>query len=69
MAAYFRGRESNVRPHFKTHKCVNLAHMPLAAGAHGITCAKVEEAEVLVGGGMKAASTDQALPQPASLRG
>ena len=52
MQAYFSGRKSNLRPHFKTHKCVNLAHKQLAAGALGLTCAKVEEAEVLVNGGI-----------------
>lgn len=52
MASYFAGRKSNVRPHFKTHKCPNIAQMQLQAGADGITCAKVEEAEALVNGGV-----------------
>lgn len=52
MASYFAGRKSNIRPHFKTHKCPNIAHKQLQAGAAGITCAKVEEAEALVNGGV-----------------
>ncbi|MCL5256468.1 MAG: alanine racemase [Chloroflexi bacterium] len=52
MGRYFAGQRSNLRPHFKTHKCPNLAHKQLAAGAVGITCAKVEEAEALVNGGV-----------------
>ena len=32
------------RPHIKTHKIPEIAHMQLAAGAVGITCAKVGEA-------------------------
>ena len=54
MADYFTGRHCRLRPHFKSHKCVTLAHRQLAAGnAHGITCAKVSEAEQLVSGGIK----------------
>lgn len=35
-----------LRPHVKTHKVPAIAHMQLAAGAAGITVAKVSEAEV-----------------------
>ncbi len=49
MSAFFAGRSSKLRPHFKNHKCVTLAQRQLAAGnAVGITCAKLGEAEVLV---------------------
>ena len=37
----------DLRPHTKTHKCPTIAKMQLEAGAIGITCAKVGEAEVL----------------------
>lgn len=40
----------NVRPHIKTHKLPALADMQLAAGACGITCQKVSEAEAMVEG-------------------
>ena len=40
------------RPHIKTHKCVKLAKMQLAAGASGITCAKLGEAEVMAEAGI-----------------
>lgn len=52
MADFFRGRPAQLRPHFKNHKCVTLARRQLAAGAIGITCAKISEAEVLVAGGI-----------------
>ena len=52
MGAWFEGRKSKLRPHFKTHKCALLTHKQLAAGASGVTCAKVEEAEALVTGGI-----------------
>lgn len=35
-----------LRPHVKTHKTLEIARMQLAAGAAGITCAKLSEAEV-----------------------
>jgi D-serine deaminase-like pyridoxal phosphate-dependent protein len=54
MAEYFASRPCKLRPHFKSHKCVSLAHRQLRAGsAVGITCAKLSEAEVLVAGGVK----------------
>ena len=40
-----------LRPHIKTHKMKQLAQMQLAAGAKGITCAKISEAEVMAEGG------------------
>lgn len=48
MANFFRGRVAQLRPHFKNHKCVTLARRQSAAGAVGMTCAKLSEAEVLV---------------------
>jgi len=48
MASFFRDRPSKLRPHFKNHKCVTLARRQIVAGAVGITCAKLGEAEVLV---------------------
>jgi D-serine deaminase-like pyridoxal phosphate-dependent protein len=54
MADYFAARAAKLRPHFKSHKCVTLAHRQIAAGsAVGITCAKLAEAEALVAGGVK----------------
>src|ERR1700752_2057189 len=40
------------RPHIKTHKSPVLAKMQVAAGARGITCQKLGEAEVMVEGGL-----------------
>ncbi|MEP7289954.1 MAG: alanine racemase [Chloroflexota bacterium] len=41
----------NLRPHVKTHKVPAIAQMQLAAGASGITVAKVAEAEVFAAQG------------------
>ena len=52
MAANARAWGVNVRPHAKTHKTPAVARMQLAAGAIGITCAKLGEAEVMADGGI-----------------
>ncbi|MDR3276940.1 MAG: alanine racemase [Treponema sp.] len=41
-----------LRPHIKTHKTAFFARMQAEAGAAGITCAKVSEAEVMAAGGL-----------------
>ena len=40
------------RPHVKTHKVPELARMQLDAGAVGITCQKLGEAEVMADAGI-----------------
>lgn len=40
------------RPHIKTHKSVELAKRQIAAGAAGITCQKIGEAEAMAAGGL-----------------
>ena len=52
MAAYFQSRPAGLRPHSKTHKCPTIAWMQLKAGAIGITCAKLGEAEVMARAGI-----------------
>ena len=41
------------RPHFKGHKTIEIAQMQVSAGAIGITCAKLGEAEVLAANGFR----------------
>ncbi|GHV17107.1 alanine racemase [Spirochaetia bacterium] len=41
-----------LRPHIKTHKMSLFARMQVEAGAAGITCAKISEAEVMASGGL-----------------
>ena len=41
-----------VRAHAKTHKCPEIARRQIAAGAVGVCCQKVSEAEALVEGGI-----------------
>ena len=51
VAAYARGKGLRLRPHTKTHKSVRIGKRQLAAGAAGLTVAKVSEAEVMAGAG------------------
>ncbi len=46
------GRGVRVRAHAKTHKSPEIARRQIAAGAIGVCCQKVSEAEVMVEGGV-----------------
>src|SRR5262245_24188217 len=54
MARFFADKPAKLRPHWKTPKCVEVAKLQLSAGAIGITCAKLGEAEALAAGGIRA---------------
>ncbi len=51
--AYCNKHGLNLRPHIKTHKLPHFAKMQLAAGAQGITCQKIGEAEVMADAGVR----------------
>lgn len=53
MAGLLRERGVGWRPHAKAHKSPAVAHRLIAAGAHGITCAKLGEAEVYAASGIR----------------
>jgi D-serine deaminase-like pyridoxal phosphate-dependent protein len=42
-----------VRPHAKSHKSLQIAHRQVAAGAIGVCCQKIGEAEIFLGGGIR----------------
>jgi D-serine deaminase-like pyridoxal phosphate-dependent protein len=52
LAAYFREAGVGWRPHFKGLKTPPIARLALAAGAIGVTCAKLGEAEVAAAAGI-----------------
>lgn len=52
MAADIAARGSAWRPHSKANKSPAIAHLELAAGAIGIACAKLGEAEVMAANGI-----------------
>lgn len=52
MSSLLKGSKAQLRPHFKTTKSLYFVRKQLEAGAKGITCAKLGEAEVLVEAGV-----------------
>jgi len=53
LARYFREAGVSWRPHTKGIKVPAIAHMLLDAGAIGVTCAKLSEAEVIAAAGIR----------------
>ena len=53
MAQRAKAAGVTLRPHAKTHKSAFIAHRQLAAGAVGICCAKLGEAEALAAEGVR----------------
>src|SRR5665213_4406638 len=53
MAAFAARAGLALRPHAKTHKSVEIARRQIAAGAVGVCCAKLGEAEALAAGGVE----------------
>jgi D-serine deaminase-like pyridoxal phosphate-dependent protein len=52
MAAAVGDRGARLRPHAKSHKCPEIAKRQIAAGAVGVCCQKISEAEVFVAAGV-----------------
>ena len=52
MAAHAKAAGVALRPHAKTHKSVEIARRQVAAGAIGISCVTLGEAEVMVRAGL-----------------
>jgi 3-hydroxy-D-aspartate aldolase len=46
------GGNVRLRPHSKTHKSTTIAHLQVVAGAIGVCCQKVAEAEIMANGGI-----------------
>jgi D-serine deaminase-like pyridoxal phosphate-dependent protein len=53
MAAFAKAKGLALRPHAKTHKSLEIAKLQMAAGAAGVCCAKLGEAEALAEGGVQ----------------
>ena len=52
MAELAASRGVAMRPHAKTHKCVEIARRQVAAGAIGVSCTILREAEVMIAAGV-----------------
>jgi D-serine deaminase-like pyridoxal phosphate-dependent protein len=53
MTTAVRGSGARLRPHAKSHKCPEIAKRQIKAGAIGICCQKVSEAEAFVDAGIR----------------
>jgi D-serine deaminase-like pyridoxal phosphate-dependent protein len=53
MASHAKAARINLRPHGKTHKCPEVAHRQLKAGAIGLCVATIREAEAMSAAGVK----------------
>jgi 3-hydroxy-D-aspartate aldolase len=53
MAGFAAGAGLKLRPHAKTHKSADIARRQIAAGALGVCCAKLGEAEALADEGIE----------------
>ncbi len=53
IQSYMDSHGLNFRPHIKTHKIPALAAEQVAAGAKGINCQKITEAEVFAAAGFE----------------
>ncbi|MBO9695420.1 MAG: DSD1 family PLP-dependent enzyme [Sphingopyxis sp.] len=67
MAALTAGRGVALRPHAKTHKSVDIALRQIAAGAAGVCCAKIGEAEALTEGGVTGILITSPVAAPAAI--
>jgi len=53
MQSMVSSYDKALRPHVKTHKCSRLAQLQVEAGAIGVTCATVGEAEAMARAGIR----------------
>jgi D-serine deaminase-like pyridoxal phosphate-dependent protein len=67
MADFMKDKKAKLRPHFKSYKCPIISHKQIAAGAKGITCAKLGEAEVLLESGIKDVLIANQIVEPAKV--
>ncbi len=53
MSRFAKSHSVSMRPHAKTHKCVEVARRQIARGAIGISVATIAEAEVMTAAGIR----------------
>jgi D-serine deaminase-like pyridoxal phosphate-dependent protein len=68
MTNAVRGSGARLRPHAKSHKCPEIAKRQLKAGAIGICCQKVSEAEAFVEAGVRDVFVSNEIVGPAKVR-
>src|SRR6185436_11068666 len=68
MAMHVKTAGKAIRPHAKTHRCPEIAKLQVAAGALGVACAKLGEAEVMARAGVRGLLITTEVVPPASIR-
>jgi D-serine deaminase-like pyridoxal phosphate-dependent protein len=68
MASHVRAAGKNLRPHAKTHRCPDIAKLQVAAGALGVACAKLGEAEVMARAGVRGLLITTEVVSPGAIR-
>ncbi|HEX3179481.1 MAG TPA: DSD1 family PLP-dependent enzyme [Methylomirabilota bacterium] len=68
MAAHVRSAGKALRPHAKTHRCPEIARRQVAAGALGVACAKLGEAEVMARAGIRGLLVTTEVVPPSAVR-
>lgn len=53
MKSLLKGKALKLRPHYKSHKCAEIAREQISDGAVGMTCAKLDEAKDLCDAGIE----------------
>ncbi len=67
MADHCRRAGIALRPHAKTHKSARIAQLQIGAGAIGICCATIGEAEIMVGSGIGGILITSPVVHPANI--
>src|SRR5947207_4743486 len=67
MAAFAKAHKVNLRPHSKTHKSADIAKRQVAAGALGVCCAQLGEAEALAGAGVESGHSTSPVVTPQAI--
>ena len=68
MANFFRDKTTRMRAHSKVHRVPIIAHKQIDAGAKGLCCQKVAEAEVMVAAGIKDIIVTNEIVTPAKVK-
>jgi D-serine deaminase-like pyridoxal phosphate-dependent protein len=68
MAAHVDAHGKALRPHAKTHRCPEIARRQVAAGALGVACAKLGEAEVMARAGVRGLLVTTEVVAPSAIR-
>ncbi len=68
MEKLLEGTPMKLRPHYKSHKCPEIARIQIERGAAGITCAKLGEAEDLAAAGIENILIGNQVVQPAKVK-